>query len=55
MSSSQTLPPLASRPLSGSLAPIPLQKVTAADIERYYAAQTVSASTLAVDHAIRSS
>ena len=34
---------------------MPLQKVTAADVERYYAAQKVSTSTLTVDHAILNS
>lgn len=34
---------------------MPLQKVTAVDVERYYAAQTVSTSTLTVDHAILNS
>jgi integrase len=40
------------RLLKGPLAAKPLQKITAADIEAYYASQKVSASTLTVDHAI---
>lgn len=43
------------RLLKSPLAAMPLQKVMAVDIERYYAAQKVSASTLTVDHAILNS
>jgi integrase len=40
------------RLLESALGKMPLQKITAVDIERYYAAQKVSASTLTLDHAI---
>lgn len=43
------------RLLKAPFATKPLQKITAADIEQYYAAQKVSASTLTVDHAILNS